>query len=109
VVTSGQPDATGTKFPNTHTSRIDFGDTTVALDPPSPGMQLSASLVPAAPGATYSYQIAPMDTNTAGASVTSAGVLTVRKPGHVRVTVTANASGVTTSESALVTVIRVRA
>ena len=104
VVTSGRPDATGTTFPNTHTSRVDFGDTNVAFDRASSGVQLSASLVPAAPGATYSYQIAPMDTNTAGASVTPAGVLTVSKVGHVRVTVTATAAGVKTSESALIRV-----
>ncbi len=105
VVTSGRPDATGTTFPNTHTSRIDFGDTNVAFDrAASSGVQLSAGLVPAAPGATYSYQIAPMDTNTAGASVTPAGVLTVSKVGHVRVTVTATAGGVKTSESALIRV-----
>jgi beta-glucosidase len=102
VVTSGPPDATGSAFPNTHTSLVDFGDTTVALEQASSGIQLSASLVPAAPEATYSYQIAPMDTNTAGASVTSAGVLTASKIGHVRVTVTADASGVKTSESALI-------
>ena len=102
VVTSGAPDATGTKFPNTHTSRIDFGDINVPFDRASSGIQLSASLVPAAPGTTYSYQIAPMDTNTAGASVTQAGVLTMSTVGHVRVTVTATASGVKTSESALI-------
>jgi beta-glucosidase len=105
VVTSGSPDATGSAFPNNHTSLVNFGDTRVALDRASSGTQLSARLFPAASSATYSYQIAPMDTNTAGASVTSAGVLTASKVGHVRVTVTATASGVKTSESALVTVI----
>jgi beta-glucosidase len=45
-----------------------------------------------------------MDTNTAGASVTSAGVLTAARTGHVRVTVTATSAGVQTSESALVTI-----
>jgi beta-glucosidase len=102
VVTSGPPDATGSAFPNTHTSLVNFGDTKVVLDQASSGTQLSASLFPAASVATYSYQIAPMDTNTAEASVTSAGVLTASKIGHVRVTVTATASGVKTSESALI-------
>ncbi len=104
VVTSGRPDATGTKFPNTHTSRIDFGDINVPLAKANTGFQLSASVVPAAPGTTYSYQIAPMDTNTAGATVTPAGVLTVNRVGHVRVTVTATVSGVKTSESALIVI-----
>ena len=45
-----------------------------------------------------------MDTNTAGASVTPAGVLTANKPGHVRVTVTATNAGVKTSQSALIRV-----
>ena len=105
VVTSGPPDATGSAFANIHTSLVDFGDAKVPLVQASSGAQLSASLFPAASEATYSYQIAPMDTNTAGASVTSAGVLTAGKPGHVRVTVTATASLVKTSESALITVI----
>jgi beta-glucosidase len=104
VVTSGPPDATDSAFANTHTSPIDFGDTNVEPDQASSGFQLSASLVPAASEATYSYQIAPMDTNTADASVTPDGVLTASKIGHVRVTVTATASGVMTSESAQITV-----
>jgi beta-glucosidase len=105
VVTSGPPDATGSAFPNTHTSLVDFGDTKVALEQASSGIQLSASLFPAASDATYTYQIAPMDTNTADASVTSAGILTASKIGHVRVTVTADVSGVKTSESALISLV----
>ena len=102
VVTSGPPDATGSAFPNTHTSLINFGDTNVVLDQALSGTQLSASLFPDASLATYSYQIAPMDTNTAEASVTPEGLLTASKIGHVRVTVTATDSGVKTSESALI-------
>jgi beta-glucosidase len=104
VVTSGAPDATGSAFPNAYTSRVDFGDREVALDQASSGAKLSASVFPANPTTTYSYQIAPMDTNTAGASVTSVGVLTAARTGHVRVTVTATSAGVQTSESALVTI-----
>jgi beta-glucosidase len=104
VVTSGAPDATGSAFPNAYTSRVDYGDREVTLDQTSLGTKLSASVFPANPTTTYSYQIAPMDTNTAGATVTSAGVLTAARTGHVRVTVTATSAGVQTSESALVTI-----
>jgi beta-glucosidase len=104
VVTSGAPDATGSAFPNAYPSLVNFGDRAVKLDQACSGTQLSASVFPADPTATYSYQIAPMDTNTAGASVTSAGVLTVASTGRVRVTVTATSAGVQTSESSLVTV-----
>ncbi|WP_431908398.1 glycoside hydrolase family 3 C-terminal domain-containing protein [Micromonospora carbonacea] len=104
VVTSGAPDATGSAFPNAYLSRVNFGDRSVRLDQASSGTQLSARVFPADPTATYSYQIAPMDTNTAGASVTLAGVLTAARTGHVRVTVTATGAGVQTSESALMTI-----
>ncbi len=104
VVTSGASDATGSAFPDAHTSRVDFGDTTVVLDDAAAGAQLSARLVPESPTATYAFQIAPMDTNTAGASVTPAGVLTASKVGQVRVTVTATDGAVATSESALIRV-----
>jgi beta-glucosidase len=102
VVTFGAPNAAGSAFPNAYTSRVNFGDREVKLDQASLGTQLSASVSPADPKARFSYQIAPMDTNTAGASVTSAGVLTAARTGHVRVTVTATSAGVQTSESALV-------
>lgn len=102
VVTSGAPNATGSAFPNAYTSLVNFGDRAVNLDQASSGTKLSARVFPANPTATYSYQIAPMDTNTAGASVTSAGVLTADRTGHVRVTVTATRAGVQTSESALI-------
>lgn len=104
VVTAGAPDATDTAFANTHTAGVNFADTTVPTDDAADGVQLSANRVPAADGTTYSYVIAPMDTNTAGAAVTPEGVLTATKPGHVRVTVTATAGGVKTSESALLRV-----
>lgn len=102
VVTSGPRDATGSAFPNAHTSLIDFGDTYVVLDKAVAGTQLSARLVPESPSATYSYLIAPMDTNTAGASVTPEGLLTATAVGQVRVTVAATDAGVVTSESALI-------
>jgi len=104
AVTAGAPDATGSAFPDAHTAAVDFADRSVPLHAAATGVMLSASLVPAALGTTYSYRIAPMDTNTAGAAVTATGVLTASKAGHVRVTVTATAGGVSTSESALVTV-----
>jgi beta-glucosidase len=104
VVTSGAPDATGSVFVNPHTSLVNFGDIRVSVDDAPAGVQLSADLVPAAASVTYGYQIAPMDTNTAGASVTADGVLTATKAGRVRVTVTADSSGVKTSESALITI-----
>jgi beta-glucosidase len=104
VVTAGAPDATGSAFPDAHTAAVDFADSSVPADAAASGIQLSATLVPAAADTAYSYRIAPMDTNTAGATVTAAGVLTASKAGHVRVTVTATSGGVSTSESALVTV-----
>jgi len=104
TVTSGAPDATGTVFPNTHTALVNFADAKVLLGEAVLGRKLSANLVPATPGATLTYQIAPMDTNTAGAKVTAAGILTASKAGRVRVTATADVAGVKTSESALITV-----
>ena len=105
VVTAGAPDSTGSAFPDEHRAAVDFADRSVPLHAAAHrGVRLSARLVPAAPGASYSYRIAPMDTNTAGATVTAAGVLTASRPGHVRVTVTATTGDVGTSESALVTV-----
>jgi len=104
VVTAGAPDATGTAFTNAHTALVDFADKTVPVVAAAAGVQLSAKLVPGKLGTTYSYRIAPMDTNTAGASVTAAGLLTAKKAGFVRVTVTAtDSANVKTSESALVT------
>ncbi|WP_456819615.1 beta-glucosidase [Cellulomonas sp. URHB0016] len=104
AVTAGAPDATGSAFPATHTAAVDLGDRSVPLHAATTGVQLSATRVPAAVDTTYSYRIAPMDTNTAGAAVTATGVLTASRAGHVRVTVTATSGGVSTSESALVTV-----
>ena len=104
VVTSGAPDATGSAFANAYTSLINFADTSVLVGEATTGKQLTANLVPADDAATFSYRIAPMDTNTAGAQVTADGVLTASKTGWVRVTVTADVAGVKTSESALVTV-----
>ncbi|MDM7853679.1 glycoside hydrolase family 3 C-terminal domain-containing protein [Cellulomonas alba] len=104
VVTAGAPDATGSAFPDAHAAAVDFADRSVPVRDAAAGVQLSARLVPAASGTTYSYRIAPMDTNSAGAAVTTTGVLTATEPGHVRVTVTATSGGVSTSESALVTV-----
>ena len=69
---------------------------------PPPGVQLSASLVPAAAGATYSYQIAPMDTNTAGATCDPGGSPD-REQGRTRAGHGhRDRSGVKTSESALI-------
>jgi beta-glucosidase len=105
VVTSGAPDATGTAFANTHTALVDFADRTLTLVSAAAGTQLSAKLVPATVGAGYSYRIAPMDTNTAGASVSATGVLTAKRAGFVRVTATAtDSANVKTSESALIKV-----
>lgn len=104
VVTAGAFAAPGTVFPDEHRAAVDFADRSVPLrEAIHRGVRLSARLVPAAVGTTYTFRIAPMDTNTAGASVTTAGVLTATRAGHVRVTVTATVGGVSTSESALVT------
>jgi hypothetical protein len=86
-------------------NRIDFPDTTVAPAQASGGVQLGAALVPANAAATYQYLIAPMDTNTAQATLTPEGVLTANQPGQVRVTVIA-LQGTTQidTRSALVTI-----
>ena len=105
VVTSGAPDATDTQFPNTHAAMVNFADKTVPVDSAVTGVKLAANLVPAANGVTYRYQIAPMDTNSAKAKVTTDGVLTAKQSGQVRVTVTAtDSAGVKISESALLRV-----
>jgi len=105
VVTAGAFDAPGTVFPDEHRAAVDFADRSVPLSEAARrGVRLDARLVPPTPGTTYRYRIAPMDTNTAGATVTADGVLTATRAGHVRVTVTATAGGVSTSESALVRV-----
>ncbi|MDR1790177.1 MAG: glycoside hydrolase family 3 C-terminal domain-containing protein [Propionibacteriaceae bacterium] len=92
----------------THTviqaEQVRFPDQTVTLGDAKGGYQLLADLVPAAWGAEYTYSIAPMDTNTAGASVTSAGVLTAAKAGQVRVTVVSVRDGVYQSAAATITV-----
>ncbi|MDR0944575.1 MAG: glycoside hydrolase family 3 C-terminal domain-containing protein [Bifidobacteriaceae bacterium] len=105
-VINGDPDATGTAFANAHTTLVDFGDTTVPLATATgAGEQLSASTVPASTAAMkYTYQIAPMDTNTAGATVTPSGLFKAQKAGWARVTVTADDGTNQNSQSAIVRV-----
>ncbi|MDR1151001.1 MAG: glycoside hydrolase family 3 C-terminal domain-containing protein, partial [Bifidobacteriaceae bacterium] len=86
-------------------SQVDIADVSVTRAQAANGVRLSAALVPASASATYEYRIAPMDTNTAGATLTPEGVLTASEPGQVRVTVVAS-EGATQidTRSALVTI-----
>jgi len=86
-------------------SQLDFADATVALTAVTSvaGVQLAAS-VPGAATASISYTIAPMDTNTAAATVTPAGVLTAARLGVARVTALANVGGVNYSHTATITI-----
>jgi beta-glucosidase len=61
-------------------------------------------VVPAADGATYTYRVALNEDNTAGATVTSDGLVRATTKGEVRVTVVADVAGVKYSRTATVTV-----
>jgi beta-glucosidase len=69
-----------------------------------PGLQL-ATWVAGAESAAFSYRIAPMDKNTAGASVTSSGLLTATRTGEVRVTTYVSDGAQNYSRSAIVRVV----
>ncbi|MDR1151909.1 MAG: glycoside hydrolase family 3 C-terminal domain-containing protein [Bifidobacteriaceae bacterium] len=86
TVRDGRPSAGGaTGF----TSLVAFADTTVELaSVANAGIHLTAGVVPAG-DAQYTYRIAPMDLNEAGATITPEGAFTASTTGRVRVTVTA--------------------
>ncbi|MDR0433205.1 MAG: glycoside hydrolase family 3 C-terminal domain-containing protein [Bifidobacteriaceae bacterium] len=88
---------------------VAFADQTVSLDDALAGVAMGAELVPAAWGSNVVYSIAPMDVNTAGASVTKGGELTASKPGTVRVTAVASRDGKYYSSTATVTVTKAAA
>jgi beta-glucosidase-like glycosyl hydrolase/uncharacterized protein YjdB len=83
---------------------ISFGSRSVTLAQASAGIAMGAAVVPASSTATYTYRIAPMDINTAEATVTAAGQLTATKAGKVNVTVTATDGAWISSRSALIEV-----
>ncbi|MDR3201619.1 MAG: hypothetical protein LBT54_00535, partial [Bifidobacteriaceae bacterium] len=68
------------------------------------GIDLGAAVTPASASAAYTYRIAPMDVNTAQATVTAAGRLTATRAGQVRVTVTVTDGAWTGTRSALIDV-----
>jgi beta-glucosidase-like glycosyl hydrolase/regulation of enolase protein 1 (concanavalin A-like superfamily)/uncharacterized protein YjdB len=86
---------------------IDFPSRRVELSDALAGVDLAAAVTVYPPTAVpdVSYGLIPMDVNTAGASVTSDGVLTANQIGKVRVRVTATAGLNTLSKTALITVI----
>src|SRR5262249_7838302 len=87
---------------------VQLGDRTVSVDDAARGVQLSASMVPAAADATYTTSGAYAETNTAQAAVTPDGVLTATRPGVVRVTVVADQAGQKYTRTATVTVTPMR-
>ncbi|HZC70133.1 MAG TPA: glycoside hydrolase family 3 N-terminal domain-containing protein [Jatrophihabitans sp.] len=81
-----------------------FADRHVSLAEGQAGVQLQASVVPAAQDATYTFATALNEDNTADATVTPAGVLTATKPGIVRVTVVADVGGEKSTRTATITI-----
>ncbi|MDR1152606.1 MAG: glycoside hydrolase family 3 C-terminal domain-containing protein, partial [Bifidobacteriaceae bacterium] len=69
-----------------------------------PGLRL-ATWVGGAESTAFSYLIAPMDKNTAGASVTPSGLLTATRTGEVRVTTYVSDGAQNYSRSAIVRVV----
>ncbi|MDR1293431.1 MAG: glycoside hydrolase family 3 C-terminal domain-containing protein, partial [Bifidobacteriaceae bacterium] len=84
---------------------VAFPDQTITLADARDGAALGAHLAPATWGSDIAYSIAPMDTNTAGATVSTAGRLTAAKTGVVRVTAVASRDGKVYSSSATVSVV----
>ncbi len=86
---------------------INMADQKVELpDAGAVSMNAELALVPAgAKSTSMTYLIAPMDENTAGASITSNGVLTATKAGKVRVTAVGSIDGAKVSAAAEVTVV----
>ncbi|MDR0432776.1 MAG: glycoside hydrolase family 3 C-terminal domain-containing protein [Bifidobacteriaceae bacterium] len=100
-------DLTVTEPPTDRISSITFPSSRVDLSQAQAGVNLEAEVdVEDATGpVAVSYGLIPMDINTAGATVTPAGVFTATSPGLARVSVTAKAGLVTATKSALITVI----
>lgn len=87
-----------------HERLVSFPDQDVRWTDAKRVVSLAASVVPAADGATYTYRVALNEDNTAGATVTSDGLLRATTKGEVRVTVVADVDGVKYSRTATVTV-----
>jgi beta-glucosidase-like glycosyl hydrolase len=83
---------------------VAFADQDIAVADAQGGVTLDAKLAPATWGSEVVYSIAPMDTNTAGAAVTTSGKLTATKPGLVRVTAVASRDGNYYSHTATVNI-----
>ncbi|MDR1151290.1 MAG: glycoside hydrolase family 3 C-terminal domain-containing protein, partial [Bifidobacteriaceae bacterium] len=81
---------------------IAFGSRKATVAEASRGIALGATTVPASSTVAYSYRIAPMDVNTADATVTANGTLTASSAGQVKVTVTAADGTWLDSRSALI-------
>ncbi|MDR1152816.1 MAG: FIVAR domain-containing protein, partial [Bifidobacteriaceae bacterium] len=84
--------------------QVALADRRVTLDDAADGVLLNASVVPATSAATYQFTIAPMDENTAQASITPAGTLTATAAGRVKVHVIATVGGTNYVRSAIITV-----
>lgn len=89
-----------------HPTLVSLPGRTVTLHEARSGVRLTAAVVPASQGAAYAFSTAYAEENTAGASVTRAGVLTADRPGTVRVTVVATVGDLRVSQTATVTVTR---
>lgn len=64
-------------------------DQAISVAQAQEGFQLTASVIPADAGVSYSYRVALSEENSADAAITADGVLTAAKPGLVRYTVVA--------------------
>jgi hypothetical protein len=100
ALTSEYSDTTTTLF----AQQVTLADRRVELNDAADGVLLNASVVPATSAAAYRFTIAPMDENTAQASITTAGVLTATAAGRVKVHVIATVGGTNYVRSAIVTV-----
>ncbi|MDR1791465.1 MAG: glycoside hydrolase family 3 C-terminal domain-containing protein [Propionibacteriaceae bacterium] len=83
-----------------YTFQVNFPTPSPTLSEAKAGVQLKANIFPDVTGTeTFSYLIAPMDNNSAGASVTNSGLLKATKTGEVEVTVVAELNGVQKSHT----------
>jgi uncharacterized protein YjdB len=83
--------------------QVRFADQTITPAQAAAGFQLPADMI-VDDTATFAYRIAPMDVNTAGATVTADGEFTATDDGVARVTVVATSGDATYSRTATVRV-----
>lgn len=81
-----------------------FADRHVSVAKAREGVQLAASVVPAADDVTYTFRMALNEENTAGATITPDGVFTAPRAGSAKVTVVADVGGAKYARTATITV-----